>query len=78
MQPAPRKPSPELTPGSALTSLLFGERKSQQQRRRIMSDITMEAAVNKAFGFDEFSLVPIDEPIGKHFYLAPTIPFLNC
>lgn len=43
------------------------------RRPRIMSD--MELTVSRAFGVDNFSLMPIDKPLGKLFYLGPTFIF---
>lgn len=66
MQP-PRK-SPELHYSPNPVHPLFAEHYLAQARPRFMSDLTIESTVSRAFGVDNFSLMPIDTPLGKHSY----------
>lgn len=66
----PRK-SPELSYSQAPANMLLAEHLLVASRPRMYSDIACERIVSRAFGMDNFSLMPIDKPLGKHSYHAP-------
>lgn len=66
-----KRKSPVLNYAKAPQHPLF--EREMLRRPRIMSD--MECTVSRAFGLDNFSLLPIDNPLGKLFYLGPNYNF---
>jgi hypothetical protein len=70
MQSTHRKFSPNLGFAPQPTNSLFSEAflKKPQIRPRFVSDLALDSTVSRAFGLDNFSLLPIDEPLGKHSY----------
>lgn len=75
MQPTHRKFSPQLGFAPNPASTLFPESflKPTQSRPRFVSDMALDSTVSRAFCADNFSLLPIDEPIGKPFNFGPSL-----